>query len=156
MSNIRCQKALSLAYLQPKEESFGASFKLKHKNTARGALIDPLELTVIRKNDQVLVKGTMKILLFLRSALQRNLEFSMLFIWACTNILHIPCGSVLPAEVDERIVCLLNVHKSFALIRGHGAALQGHFSSTELYQVFAWWAPGSGHQAREQSSRRHL
>ncbi len=62
------------AYLQPKEESFGASFKLKHKNTARGALIDPLELTVIRKNYQVLVKGTMNILLFLRSALKKEFE----------------------------------------------------------------------------------
>lgn len=55
MSNIRCQKALSLAYLQPKEESFGASFKFKHKNMACGALIDLLELTVIGENDQVLI-----------------------------------------------------------------------------------------------------
>lgn len=75
MSNIRCQKALSLAYLQPKEESFGASFKFKHKNMACGALIDLLELTVIGENDQVLLKGTMKICVYI-----------------ATNIPHISSG----------------------------------------------------------------
>lgn len=52
------------------------------------------------------------------------------------HILHASRGPVLPAEVDERVVCLLDVCRAFALVRGHCAALQGHFPGSELNQVF--------------------
>lgn len=41
-------------YLHPEEESFGARFKLQHINSSGRALIHPFELTVVRKDDQVL------------------------------------------------------------------------------------------------------
>lgn len=71
------------------------------------------------------------------------------------HILHVSRGPVLPAEVDERVVCLLDVDGAFALVRGHCAALQGHFTRPELNQVFTGWAAGARDQTGEQSSRWH-
>lgn len=50
-NRVVCEAA---ANLHPEEESFGAGFKLQHVDTARGALVDPLELAVIGEDDQVL------------------------------------------------------------------------------------------------------
>lgn len=71
------------------------------------------------------------------------------------HILHSSRGPVLPAEVDERVVCLLDVDGAFALVGGHCAALQGHLTGPELNQIFTGRAAGARDQAGEQSSRRH-
>lgn len=47
-------------YLHPKEESFGASLELQHINSSGGALVHPLELAVIREDDQVLSENNKK------------------------------------------------------------------------------------------------
>lgn len=72
-----------------------------------------------------------------------------------THVVHVAGGSVLPAEVDEGIVGLLDVHLTFAFVGGHRAALHGHLACTELHQVLAGGAPGARHHAGEQSSRGH-
>lgn len=70
-------------------------------------------------------------------------------------IVHVPSGPILPAEVDEGVVRLLDVDLTFALIGGHRAALHGHLTCPELHQVLAGGATGPRHQAGEQSSRGH-
>lgn len=72
-----------------------------------------------------------------------------------TYIIHVPGGPVFPAEVDEGVVGLLDVHLTFAFVRGHRAALHGHLTGPELHQVLAGGATGAGHHAGEQSSRGH-
>lgn len=72
-----------------------------------------------------------------------------------TYIIYVPGGPVLPAEVDEGVVGLLDVHLTFAFVRGHRAALHGHLTGPELHQVLAGGATGAGHHAGEQSSRGH-
>lgn len=57
--------------------------------------------------------------------------------------------------MDERVVGLLDVHLTFAFVRGHRASLHGHLASTELHQVLAGGAAGPGHHAGEEGSRRH-
>lgn len=49
-------------YLHPEKEPFGASFKLQHIDPSSGALVHPLELTVIREDDQVLNEDIGKML----------------------------------------------------------------------------------------------
>jgi len=73
-----------------------------------------------------------------------------------THVVYVPSGAVLPAEVDEGVVRLLDVHLALALVRGHRAALQGHLARAELHQVLAGGSPGARHQAGEESSGRHL
>lgn len=72
-----------------------------------------------------------------------------------THIVHVPRRSVLPAEVDEGVVGLLDVDLTFALVGGHRAALHGHLTCTKLHQVLAGGTTGPRHQAGEQSSRGH-
>lgn len=48
-------------YLHPEEESFGARFKLQHINPSGRALIDPFELAVVGKDDQILNEGKEKL-----------------------------------------------------------------------------------------------
>lgn len=47
-------------YLHPEEKSFGASLELQHINSSGGALVHPLELAVIREDDQVLSENNKK------------------------------------------------------------------------------------------------
>lgn len=70
-------------------------------------------------------------------------------------IIHVPGRPILPAEVDERVVGLLDVDLTFALVGGHRAALHGHLTGTKLHQVFAGGAAGPRHHAGEQSSGGH-
>lgn len=70
-------------------------------------------------------------------------------------VVHVPSGPVLPAEVDEGVIGLLDVHLTFTLVRGHRAALHGHLPGPELHQVLAGGAAGAGHHAGEQSSGGH-
>jgi len=70
-------------------------------------------------------------------------------------IIHVPGRPILPAEVDEGVVGLLDVHLTFALVRGHRAAFHGHFTCPKLHQVLAGGAAGPRRHAGEQSSRRH-
>lgn len=72
-----------------------------------------------------------------------------------THIIHIPGGAVLPAEVDEGVVRLLDVHLTFAFVRGHRAAFHGHLAGPKLHQVLAGGATGARHHAGEQSSGGH-
>ena len=72
-----------------------------------------------------------------------------------TYIIHVPGRPILPAEEDERVVGLLDVDLTFALVRGHRAALHGHLTGTELHQVLAGGAAGPRHHAGEQSSGGH-
>lgn len=72
-----------------------------------------------------------------------------------TYIIHVPGCPILPAEVDEGVVGLLDVHLTFALVRGHCAALHGHLAGPKLHQVLAGGAAGPRHHAGEQSSRGH-
>lgn len=52
-----------------------------------------------------------------------------------TYIIHISSCTILPAEVDERVVSLLDVDLTFALVGGYRVALHGHLTSTKLHQV---------------------
>lgn len=72
-----------------------------------------------------------------------------------TYIIHVPGGTILPAEVDEGVVGLLDVDLTFAFIGGHRAALHGHLTSPKLHQVLAGGATGPRYHAGEQSSRGH-
>lgn len=72
-----------------------------------------------------------------------------------TYVVHVPGCPILPAEVDERVVRLLDVHLTFAFVRGHGAALHGHLTRPELHQVLDGGAARPRDQAGEQSSRGH-
>lgn len=83
---------VSLGLLHPKEEALGPCLELEHVDPPAGALRHPLELTVIGKDDQV--------------------------------ILHGPGGPVFPAEVDEGVVRLLDVHEPFPFIWGDRSPLQ--------------------------------
>lgn len=74
---------------------------------------------------------------------------------AATYIVHIPSGAILPAEMDERVVRLLDVHLTFAFVWGHRASLHGHLASAELHQVLTGGAARPRHHAGEESSRRH-
>lgn len=74
---------------------------------------------------------------------------------AVPYIIHVPGGPVLPAEVDERVVRLLDVHRPLAFVWRHHIALQGHFAGTELHQVFAGASSGAAHHAWEESAGRH-
>lgn len=57
--------------------------------------------------------------------------------------------------MDERVVRLLDVHLTFALVWGHCASLHGHLASAELHQVLTGGAARPRHHAGEESSRRH-
>lgn len=46
--------AVGLSDLHPEEQPLGSSLELQHIDTARGALVHPLKLTVIGEDDQVL------------------------------------------------------------------------------------------------------
>lgn len=140
---------LTSTHLHPEEQPFRAGLELQHIHSSCSALIDPLELTVIREYDQIL-KHKIKPLISLWNTIARPLT-----VISPPHILHIPRGPVLPAEVDERVVGLLDVDGALALVRGHSAALQGHLPSPELNQIFTGGAAGAGHQTGEQSSRRH-
>lgn len=48
---------VSLGLLHPEEEALGPCLKLEHVDPPTGALRDPLELTVIRKDNQVVLHG---------------------------------------------------------------------------------------------------
>lgn len=72
-----------------------------------------------------------------------------------THIVHVPGGAILPAEVDEGVVRLLDVHLTFAFVWGHRAAFHGHLAGAKLHQVLAGGAAGARHHAGEQSSRGH-
>lgn len=48
---------VSLGLLHPKEEPLGPRLKLEHVDPPAGALRHPLELTVIGKDDQVILHG---------------------------------------------------------------------------------------------------
>lgn len=54
MNTEVCGADRPAAYLHPEEESFGTSFELQHIDPSGGALVHPFELTVIRKDDQIL------------------------------------------------------------------------------------------------------
>jgi len=137
------------AYLHPEEESFRASFKLQHINSAGGALVHPFELTVIRENDQVL-NGDVK------SVIKKPVAPQLVQQPGCaTYIVHVPGRPILPAEVDEGVVGLLDVNLTFTLVRSHRAALHGHFPGPKLHQVLAGGAAGARNHAGEQSSRCH-
>lgn len=72
-----------------------------------------------------------------------------------TYIIYVSSGPVLPAEMDERVVRLLDVHLTFAFVWGHRISLHGHLASTKLHQVLTGGAARPRHHAGEQSSRRH-
>lgn len=116
-------------YLHPKEQPFRASLELQHIDASCSALIDPLELTVIREYDQIL-KYKIKTLISILNITDCPITVNS------SHILHISRGPVLPAEVDERVVCLLDVDGALAFVRGHSAVLQGHFTSPKLNQIF--------------------
>lgn len=70
-------------------------------------------------------------------------------------VIDVPCGSVLPAEVDQGVVGLLDVHQALAFVRCDRVPLQAHFTSPKLHQVLAGASPRAADQARKQSARRH-
>lgn len=72
-----------------------------------------------------------------------------------TYIIYVSSSPILPAEMDEGVVGLLDVHLTFAFVWGHRTSLHGHFSSTKLYKVLTGRAARPRHHAGEQSSRRH-
>ena len=49
-------------YLNPEEQSLGSSFELQHIHPSCSALAHPLELTVIREDDEVLHINTQEML----------------------------------------------------------------------------------------------
>lgn len=73
-----------------------------------------------------------------------------------THIINIPRRPVLPAEVNQGVVRLLDVHHALAFVRRHHVSLQGHFTGTKLHQVFAGASSGAAHQAWKESAWRHL
>lgn len=73
-----------------------------------------------------------------------------------THIINIPSHPVLPAEVNQGVVRLLDVHRAFAFIWCHYISFQGHFTGTKFHQVFAGAAPGAANQAWKESTWRHL
>lgn len=68
---------------------------------------------------------------------------------AHTHILHVARSPVLPAEVNEGIIGLLDVNKAFSLVWSYSAAFQGHLPCPKFHQVFAGGATGAWHQARK-------
>lgn len=72
-----------------------------------------------------------------------------------TYIIHVPGRPILPTEMNEGVVSLLNVHLTFAFIGGHSTPLHGHLTGPKLHQVLAGGATGSGHHAGKQRSRGH-
>lgn len=72
-----------------------------------------------------------------------------------TYIVHVPRGAVLPAEVDQGVVRLLDVDLTFTLVGSHRAALHRHFTCPKLHQELTGGATGARHHAGKQSSRRH-
>ena len=79
----------------------------------------------------------------------------MLHVDSVTYIINVPGGPILPAEVDEGVVGLLDVDLTFTLVGGHRAALHGHLTGTKLHQILAGGAAGPRHHAGEQCSRGH-
>lgn len=72
-----------------------------------------------------------------------------------THVVHVPGGAILPAEMDQGVVRLLDVDLTFTLVGSHRAALHRHFTGPELHQEFAGGAAGARHHAGKQSSRCH-
>lgn len=70
-------------------------------------------------------------------------------------IVHVPRGAILPAEVDEGVVGLLDVDLTFTLVGGHRAALHGHLASAKFHQVLTGGAARPRHHAGEESSGGH-
>lgn len=73
-----------------------------------------------------------------------------------THIIYVPRGPVLPAEVDQRVIGLLDVDQPFSFVRGHRVALQVHFTCSKLHQVLAGACSGAADHAGEESAWRHL
>lgn len=69
-----------------------------------------------------------------------------------THIINIPRCPVLPAEVYQGVVRLLDVHCTLAFVRCHYVSLQGHFTSSKLHQVLAGASPGATHKAWKESA----
>lgn len=72
-----------------------------------------------------------------------------------TYIIHVAGRPILPAEMNEGVIRLLDVHLTFAFIGGHSTPLHGHLTGPKLHQVLAGGATGARHHAGEQSSRGH-
>lgn len=53
-----------------------------------------------------------------------------------THIVNVTSCPVLPAEVNQGVVRLLDVHHALAFVWCHYISLQGHFTSTKLYEIF--------------------
>lgn len=137
------------AHLHPEKESFGSSFKLQHIHSARCALIHPFELAVIGEDNQVLERVTG----FDKKARFRSLNQTLTGL--LTHVVHVPSRPILPTEVDERVIGLLDVDLSFPLVGSYRAALHRHLTCPKLHQVLAGGATRPGHHAGEQSSRCH-
>lgn len=58
MTEKHILKTKPSTYLHPKEEPFGPGLELEHIDPPAGALRHALELTVVRKDDQVLPRAT--------------------------------------------------------------------------------------------------
>lgn len=69
-----------------------------------------------------------------------------------THVINISRGPVLPAEVNQGVIRLLDVHCALALVWSDHVPLQGHFTGTKLHQVLAGASPGATHQAWEESA----
>lgn len=150
MTTDVCGADRPAAYLHPEEESFGSSFELQHKDPSGGALVHPFELTVIREDDQVLNQDMKRV-----NIKKSNTDQPVLHADGVTYIIHVPGRPILPAEVDEGVVGLLDIDLTFALVRGHRAAFHGHLTGPKLHQVLAGGAAGPRHHAGEQSSGGH-
>lgn len=88
-------------------------------------------------------------------SLKLDPEKPVLHAVSVTYVIHIPGRPILPAEVDEGVVGLLDVDLTFTLVGGHRAALHGHLTGPKLHQVLAGGAAGPRHHAGKQSSRGH-
>lgn len=53
-NDININLAITSSYLHPEEESLGTGLELEHVDAPRRALVHPLELAVVRKDDQIL------------------------------------------------------------------------------------------------------
>lgn len=72
---------------------------------------------------------------------------------SATDIVHVSRGPILPTEMNEGVVGLLNIDLSLALVWSHRATLHGHLPGPKLNQEFARGAAGPRHQTGKQSSR---
>lgn len=92
-----------LRLLHPEEQASRRRLELQQIHAPRLALLDLLELAVVREDDQV--------------------------------VLDFVCGAILPAEVDEAVLGLVDVQQPLAGVRVDHLADHGHSAGAELDQV---------------------